>query len=179
MKRMNVGLAVSMAAALLFLASGSSANAGQEHAVRAFMAWQSQGQMMRTGPNQAMFTGLLSGEFYIDGDQGPMDAGEMTCPFAVYAKLDDGSQRAFGQCVLTDGKGNSMYIDVACAGTALVGCDGQSTVTGGTGELEHATGGGKFVVRSSAHTFLLRADAALNETGRGIIFWPQLQFKTP
>ena len=179
MKPINAGLAASAAAALFLLAASSTSNAGQEHTIRAFAAWESQGQMTRTGPNQAMFTGMLSGEFYIDGDQGPMDAGEMTCPIAIYAKLDDNTQRAFGQCVLLDPKGNRLYIDVACAGTALVGCDGQSTVTGGTGELEHATGGGKFVVRSSAHAFLLRADAALNESGRGLIYWPQLQFKTP
>jgi hypothetical protein len=167
------------AVALLALAALPSAQAGQEETLRAFSAWQSQGQMLRTGPNQAMFTGLVSGRFYVDTDNGPVDAGDLTCPVTIFAKLDDNSQRALGQCVLTDLKDNRLYLDLTCAGTALAGCEGESTVTGGTGQFEHATGGGHFVVRSSAHTFVIKGDGTLKDSGTGVIFWPKLHYKAP
>jgi hypothetical protein len=87
-----------IAAAALFLCLGGTpgARAAEDQTVRAFSAFQGEGQIMRTGPQEATYIGVLSGRFYIDTEQGPVDAGSMTCPVVVHINLRDSTQRGNG-----------------------------------------------------------------------------------
>src|SRR5690242_17898587 len=126
-----------IAAALLLLAlcRMPGAAAAEEQTFRAFSTFQVKGELMKTGVNDATYIGVLSGRFYIDTAQGPIDAGDMSCPVVVHINLKDSTQRGSGQCVLTGPKGNKAYMDLTCTGVPLVGCGGDSTITGGTGPL--------------------------------------------
>jgi hypothetical protein len=179
MRTFGISLFLGALALLAGIAGAPSARAAQDETLRAFSSWEGHGQLLQTGPKEATFTGMIAGRFMIDTDQGPVDAGTLTCPFVLHVKLDDNTQKGSGACVLAGPGGDRIYLDLTCAGVPLVGCTGESTITGGSGPYLHATGGGHFVVRSSTREFVSKPDATLTSNATGIIFWPALHYKTP
>jgi hypothetical protein len=155
-----------------------SANAGQQESYRAFSSWQGRGDVMRTGPNEATFIGIVTGRFDVDTDQGPVDAGDLTCPLVLIVNLDANTQKGTGRCVLATQGDDRIFMNMTCEGVPLVGCAGESVVTGGAGQFANATGGGHFVVRSSTHE-LTKSDLTLSDFATGIMFWPKLEYKAP
>src|SRR4029077_19502806 len=99
-------LTIVAAALLLCLGGTPGARAAEDRTVRAFSAFQGEGQVMRTGPQEATYIGMFSGRFYIDTEQGPVDAGSMTCPVVVHINLKDSTQQGSGQCFFTGREGN-------------------------------------------------------------------------
>lgn len=170
-----------IAAALLLLAfcRMPGAAAAEEQTFRAFSTFQVKGELMKTGENDATYIGVLSGRFYIDTAQGPVDAGDVSCPVVVHINLKDSTQRGSGQCVLTGPKGNKAYMDLSCTGVPLVGCGGDSTLTGGTGPLAKISGGGHFMIRSSLLELTPSSGDVFNDNLTGIIFWDKLHYKIP
>ncbi len=168
------------AVALLFALGGmSGARAAEDQTVRAFSAFQGEGQIMRTGPQEATYMGMLSGWFYIDTEQGPVDAGSMTCPVVVHINLKDSTQKGSGQCVFVGREGNLAYMNLTCTGVPLVGCGGDSTLTGGAGRFANVTGGGSFMIRSNLDDMTAKPDATVKAKTSGIIFWRELHYKIP
>jgi hypothetical protein len=163
------------------LASGptGAAAAAEEQRVRAFSTWQGQGQMLQTGPSEATFIGMLSGRLYIDTDQGPVDAGTMVCPVVVTVDLKTRTQKGVGRCTITGPQGNRVYMELTCTGVPLVGCAGDSKLTGGTGPFAHVTGGGHFVLRSGLHELAAKGDATVKDTATGITFWREFNYQIP
>jgi hypothetical protein len=157
----------------------SAASATEQETLRAFSAWQSRGQIVRTGPNEATYMGMLSGRFYIDTEQGPVDAGTIICPVVMRVNLKDNTQKGTGSCELTGPQGNKAYMELACAGVPLVGCAGESKLTGGTGRLANLSGSGHFIMRSSLHGLAVKPDTTLEDTITGIIFWRELHYTIP
>src|SRR5215469_4344959 len=139
--RLNRRLLVSSAALLLGLCRMPGAAAAEEQTIKAFSAFEAEGQVMTTGPNEATYVGLLSGPLYIENDQGPMNAGALVCPLVLHINLRTKTEQGSGQCAITGPAGNQAYISLTCAGVPLVGCNGASTITGGTGRFANATGG--------------------------------------
>ena len=168
--------ALALAAAFVLLNREAAA---EKRTLRAFSAWQAEGELLQTGPNEATFLATLAGRLYFDTDQGPVDAGAMVCPFVVRINLKNNTQAGSGSCAITGPKGNRAYLDLRCTGVPLVGCSGDSTLTGGTGPFEKVTGGGRFVVRSDLHELTTHPDAMIKDTFSGIIFWPALSYKIP
>ena len=167
--------------AIATLADGLSerAAAAEEQHLRAFSPWQGQGQFLQTGPNEATFIGMLSGRLYIDTDEGPVDAGTMLCPVVVHIDLKNRTQKGTGECTITGPQGNRVYMELACTGVPLVGCAGDSKITGGTGPFAHVAGGGHFVLRSSLHELATHGDATVKDTASGITFWRELSYQIP
>src|SRR5262245_18481701 len=171
--------AIAAALLLLGLCRMPGAAAAEEQTIRAFSTFQVKGELMKTGENDATYIGVLSGRFYIDTEQRPVDAGDMNCPVVVHINLKDSTERGNGQCVLTGPKGNKAYMDLACTGVPLVGCGGNSTLTGGTGPLTNISGGGHFMVRSRLLELTPSSSEAFNDKLTGIIFWDKLHYKVP
>ena len=177
-----IGRLLTTAAVALLLGPGwmSGARAAEDQTVRAFSAFQGEGQVMRTGPQEATYIGLLSGRFYIDTAQGPVDAGSMTCPVVVHINLKDSTQQGSGQCIFTGREGNLAYMNLTCTGVPLVGCGGDSTLTGGVGRFAKVTGGGQFMIRSNLDDLTAKPDATtVKAKTSGIIFWRELHYKIP
>ncbi len=171
-------LRIAALAALASLPSFAMASA-EEASMRVFSAWQGQGHILQTGPDLATYIGMISGRVFVDTDQGPVDAGEMVCPVVMKVNLKNKTQEGTGQCTMTGTKGNRVYMDLKCTGVPLVGCAGESTLTGGTGPFAQVTGGGHFVIRSSLHELAASSDTSVKDTTTGIIFWRDLHYKTP
>ena len=179
MKSIRLGLAIAAAALVIGLCRAPDASAVEEQTIRAFSPFEAEGKVLATGPNEATYIGLLSGRLYIDTDQGPIDAGSMTCPIVLHIKLKDRTEQGSGQCIITGPAGNRAYLELSCTGVPLVGCSGASTLRGGTGRFANATGGGIFVLRSSLHEFEAKADSTVAVKTSGIIFWRDLHYKIP
>jgi hypothetical protein len=176
--KLRLSLRIATLAALASLLPAAMASA-EEASMRVFSAWQGQGHVLQTGPDLATYIGMISGRVFVDTDQGPVDAGEMVCPIVVKVNLKSKTQEGTGQCTMTGTKGNRVYLDLKCTGVPLVGCAGESTLTGGTGPFAQVTGGGHFVIRSSEHELVGDPDASMKDTTSGIIFWRDLHYKTP
>jgi hypothetical protein len=155
------------------------ARAGEEATIQAFSAWQGQGQVVQTSPGEATFVGFLSGPFYINTEQGPVDAGSMVCPAVVRINLKDRTQSGSGDCTLTGERGLKVFMVLNCKGVHLVGCTGDAKFTGGTGKFAGISGGGHFVIRSRMDDIISQADFTAKETANGIIFWRELHYKIP
>jgi hypothetical protein len=172
-------LPIITAALLLGLRFLPAAEAAEDQTIKAFSAFQLQGHVMKTGVNDATLIGLLSGRFYIDTDQGPVDAGSMTCPVVVHINLKNSTQKGSGQCVFTGPQGNQAYMDLSCTGVPLVGCNGTGTFTGGTGPFVNLSGGGAFLLRTSLQDIKSTSGATFRDTATGIISWRELHYKIP
>ncbi len=170
---------IAAALLLLGLTGMAAAHAAEEQTIRVFSAFQAQGQFMKTGDHEATFIGMIAGPVYIDTDQGPVDGGTISCPIVVHINLKDATQKGTGQCVFTGPKGNQAYMELTCTGVPLVGCNGNSTFTGGTGPFVGVGGGGAFVLRSSLQEIRSTAGLSFQDTAQGIIYWRALHYKIP
>lgn len=155
------------------------AAAGEEVTIRAFSAWEGHGQAIQTGPNDATFVGTIAGAVYVDTDKGPVEAGHMVCPAIVEINLNDGSQTGTARCTITGRDGAQVFAELSCTGIHLVGCDGDSTLTGGTDRFAGVTGGGRFTLRSGLRELVSLSGSSVQETVTGIIFWRELHYKIP
>lgn len=153
--------------------------AAEEATVRAFAVWQGQGQAMQTGPNEATFVGILAGSVYVETDKGPIASGQIVCPALIKIKLDDRSQTASGRCTVTAEDGAQLFAEIDCSGFHLIGCNGETKLTGGTGRFTSITGGGAVIVRSDQRAFAVASDSSMKEAATGIIYWPSLHYTLP
>jgi len=172
-------LAIPLLAALATAFAIHAACAAEEETLRAFAAWQGEGHFVQTGTDEATFAGMLSGRLYIDTDQGPIDAGNLVCPVVVDIDLKTRTQAGSGKCTFTGREGNQAYMDLSCIGVPLVGCAGESKLTGGTGRFATVSGGGHFVIRSSLHELAGKSHGMVADKATGIIFWRALHYKIP
>lgn len=173
-QRLWIGL-LAIAAALL----APAANAAEEGTLKAFAAWQSDGQAVQTGPNEATFIGTISGAVYVETEKGPVDGGRLVCPAMLLVNMTDGTQSGAGRCSITAKDGARIFAQLACTGVHLVGCHGDFTLTGGTDRFAGITGGGPFTVRSSLRELVGLTDNTVVETVSGIMYWPELHYKVP
>jgi hypothetical protein len=155
------------------------AGAAEEATVKAFVAWQGAGQTLQTGVNEATFIGAISGTVYVETEKGPIDSGQIVCPAMLLIGLESGAQTGSGRCTVTAPDGARIFAAFTCAGFNLIGCDGDFTLTGGTGRFEGITGGGRAVLRSGSRTRIDAGGSGVTETGNGILFWPALSYKLP
>jgi hypothetical protein len=151
--------------------------AEEQQSVDAFAAWQGRGQVYQTGPEAATFVGAFSGRLYLESGQGPLDAGYLTCPGMVEISLRDGSQDAQGRCTITAEDGARVFAEWRCSGRHLTGCDGEFTLTGGSGRLEGIKGGGPMVVRSGLSEIVVGLPGNMvQEAAGGVVIWRGLRY---
>lgn len=152
-------------------------SAAEQRSVDAFAAWQGRGQVYQTGPDAATFVGAFSGRFYLESGQGPLDASYLTCPGIIEINLKDGSQTGQGRCTITAEDGARVFAQWRCSGRHLAGCDGEFTLTGGSGRLTGIKGGGPMVVRSGLAEIVAGMPGNMvQEAAAGVIIWRGLRY---
>ncbi len=137
----------------------------------AFATVVGNGTIVRAAEKQSMVVGTLAGPFFIETDEGPQQAGHVTC--AVSARADQATLRitANSACSFTAGDGATAWGEWECAGYQLVGCRGTFKLAGGTGRLAGATGESTIVWRPTAHEFRAKLDGTSLDNTTGILLW--------
>jgi len=154
--------------------------AAEEGTVEAFSSWQARGQIYPTGPKEATFVGALSGILYVKGDDGSLDAGLITCPASVTINTEDGSQNGRGKCVILTPESERIYAEFRCSGVYLEGCNGDFTLTGGTGKNESISGGGPIQFKSAfSNLAAATPGSVVEQSAVGVALWPKLTYKLP
>jgi hypothetical protein len=156
----------------------SQAAAGEEVVISAFMAWEGEGQVVRTAADQATFVGSFSGIVYVNTENGPVEAGQMVCPAVVRIDRESGEQTGNGNCTMTAADGAQLFSELACTGVHLVGCGGEMKLIGGSARFDGVSGSGAFTLRSSIQEVEVSPSAS-TQAAHGIIFWPNLHYKLP
>jgi hypothetical protein len=149
----------------------------EEPSLKAFSAWNAQGQIFQSGENRVTFVGSFSGIVYVEQEQGPVAAGFMACPTVIDVNTRDGKERGDGRCTFTAKDGAQLFADFSCRGVRMVGCHGDFTFTGGTERFKGITGGGPVTIRSSVDEIKAGSGGAIDGVAAGIIFWPKLTYK--
>jgi hypothetical protein len=149
----------------------------EEPSLKAFSAWNAQGQIFQSGESRLTFVGSFSGIVYVEQEQGPVAAGFMACPTVIDVNTRDGKERGDGRCTFTAKDGAQLFADFSCRGVRMVGCHGDFTFTGGTERFKGITGGGPVTIRSSVDEIKPGTGGAIDGVAAGIIFWPKLTYK--
>ena len=152
--------------------------AAEDATITAFSAWQGQGEMFKTGAEEATFLGALGGTVYVETEHGPLQSGHLVCPFMLKIDLKTAAQTGSGNCTITAADGAQIFAEVSCAGIHLVGCNGDFKLTGGTDRFKEISGGGPVVVRSEIGGMVLHADSGNLQTN-GIMYWKALHYSIP
>lgn len=107
-------------------------------------AWLAVGNTYTLGDGRPYFVGAFSGINVFKGDAGPLNNSPIQCP-----GYNDVGVDAAGYCTVTANDGDKLFLKWSCKAIApalgdLAACEGATTVTGGTGKFEKATGGNDF-----------------------------------
>jgi hypothetical protein len=173
----KLGIAV-LAAAGVTLGSTQFAGA-EEGTVEAVSSWELRGQIYPTGPSEATFVGTLSGIIYVSADDGSEDAGLITCPGTITVNTEDGSQSGAGKCVIVGSDGERVFGAFDCSGVLGEGCNGEFTLTGGTGSKEGISGGGPIRLRAAFVRLTAEPGNVVERTSAGLAVWPKLTYRLP
>ena len=75
MRGRNLIILVTVAASAGMSLPPLQATAGDEVVISAFMAWEGEGQVVRTAADEATFVGSFAGTVYVNTESGPVEAG--------------------------------------------------------------------------------------------------------
>ena len=164
---------------LALVAPAVAVDAGEDTTVKAFAAWQGQGETFRTGSAEATFIGALNGVIYVETENGPVAAGHMTCPAIIEIGLEDATQRGQGRCTITAQDGAQIFAKIACVGVYLVGCNGDLELTGGSARFSGISGGGRVTIRSDTRLIAPLSGDTAREAGTGSLYVAALHYKLP
>jgi hypothetical protein len=172
--------AIGMVTALLVaIGPFSSAVAAEDATIKAFAAWQGNGQLFETGLTELTFVGALSGTVYVETEKGPLESGRLVCPALLRINTEDSSQNGSARCTITAKDGARIFAEASCTGVHLIGCDGKFDLIGGTKRFEGIRGGGAVTLRTEFAKFTDVSEASAQEEVQGIIFWPALHYSIP
>jgi hypothetical protein len=171
--------ALGIAAAVTAMMTTGPAATAEQAAVKAFATWEASGQAVQTGADEATFVGTISGKVYVETEKGPVASGSMLCPAILRVNMDDGSQTGTGHCSFIADDGAQIFARLECSGIHLIGCDGDFTLTGGSGRFAGISGGGPVTVRSDLREVVGVSSGAVVEAVSGIMFWPNLSYQIP
>ncbi len=179
MKRFLTGVA--FAAALFAFAGAKTATAaGHEQTVSATSAWVSQGRYFLTGDKEALFIGVMGGILYVEDAEGRLDAVEILCPGDFVIDLNTGAQEGEGKCILQDLEGHNVFANWTCKGDDFNGCEGQFTLTAGTGKFQGISGGGPLEARTAFSGIAVNLESgAVVEASAGLLKLPELKYTLP
>jgi hypothetical protein len=145
---MNARQLLRVVATVGMLLTASHVACGEERTVQAIAPWQGSGEVFVVAPEKLMILARLTGIMYLQGTPGALDGVVMHCP--AVQTLDTKAKRAeaSGHCTLTDAGEDVIYSAWKCTGVQGA-CEGEFTLTGGTGKFAGMTGGGKLMVRAA------------------------------
>jgi len=178
MKRFFTGLA--LAAAIFGVHGADTATAAESQTVSASTAWVSQGRYFLTGDNEALFVGVLGGILFVESASGRLDAVEIICPGDFVVNLQTGAQEGEGKCIIEDLDGDNVFANWTCAGQDFVGCEGDFTLTAGTGKFKGITGGSKLKARTAFSGIAVDLKSGkVVEASAGLLELPELTYTLP
>lgn len=146
-------------------------------AFNAFAVVGANGTIVRAGEKQLVVAASLAGPLFIETDEGPQQAGRVSC--ALSSKIDQATRKtsASGGCTFTAGDGATAWGEWDCAGYELVGCRGTFKLTGGTARFAGATGESTLVWRPTAHELKKQLDGTTLDNASGIVLWRDFKLK--
>jgi hypothetical protein len=176
---MNARQVFVMIAAIGVLVTTNQVARGEERTDQAMAPWQGSGEVFVIAPEKLMILGSFTGIMYLQGKQGVLDGTVMLCPATQTLDLKAKRAEGNGYCTLMATDNDVAYSAWKCTG-AQGACEGDFTLTGGTGKFAGITSGGKFTVRA----VLAETAASLSEGGvvrdaAGLAVWPALKYTIP
>lgn len=160
------------------LPSGGALAQDETVAVNAFAVVQGSGSAAKLGEKGAMMIGNFDGPFFVETDDGPIQAGRVVCLASVKVDLESTLQIASGACTFNAADGATAWGEFDCAGLNLIGCRGAFKLAGGTGRLAGATGEATLIWRLDRYSDLKNqlVGAAVAKT-TGILSWRDFKLK--
>ena len=152
---------------------------GEERTIQAMAPWQGSGEVFVVAPEKLMILVSFTGIMYLQGQQGAFDGVVMRCPAVQILDIKAKRAEASGHCTLTAAGDDVVYSAWKCTGLQGA-CEGEFTLTGGTGKFAGITGGGKLMVRAA----LTETAASLSSGGvvngaAALALWPELKYAIP
>jgi hypothetical protein len=137
----------------------------------AFAIATASGTVVRSSEKQATIVGTVIGPMFVETDEGPIEAGRVTCSAMV--KVDQDTKRATGggACAFVADDGATAWGDWDCAGYLLLGCRGKLTLNGGSGRLAGVSGEGAMTWRPSASLLKQQIDGPTFQNWTGVLSW--------
>ena len=170
--------ALALCAGLAALSAAVPAVAQDEvQTFNAFATVVANGTIIRAAEKQAMVVGTLAGPFFIETDEGPQQAGRVTCAASAQTNQESLRLTASGACSFAAHDGATAFGEWECAGYQLVGCRGTFKLTGGTARLAGATGESTIIWRPTAHELKKQLDGATLDNATGILLWRDFKLK--
>jgi hypothetical protein len=161
------------------LVTTSQVALGEERTVQAMVPWQGSGEVFVVAPEKLMILASFPGIMYLQGTQGALDAAVMLCPAVQTLDIKSKRAEASGHCTLTAAGDDVVYSAWKCTGVQGA-CEGEFTLTGGTGKFTGITGGGKMTVRAAlAETAASLSSGGVVRGAAGLAVWPTLKYTIP
>ena len=171
---------LALVAAIFTIGGVQTAMAAEEQTLEATSAWISQGRYFKTGENEALFIGVLAGTLYVKSREGRLDAVELLCPGNFEIDLESGAQEGEGKCIITNNDGDNVFANWTCNGVNFLGCEGDFTLTAGTGKFQGITGGSPLKARTAFTEIAVNLKSgAVIEASVGLLSLPELTYKLP
>ena len=161
------------------LGFSSSSMAAEEGTVQVMSPWEGTGQVYQVAPDKLMILSRYTGIMYIKNKEGSLDTAIMLCPGVDEINVKTKKSKGHGHCIISDGDDNLVFSEWTCTG-AIDGCEGNFKITGGTGEFEGISGGGKMQVRTAlVEAAIDLSSGAVVKDAAGLAVWPELKYKIP
>ena len=167
---------LSLAAAASLAVVPASAQDGPQ-SFNAFAVVAANGTTVRAAEKQFMVVATLTGPFFIETDEGPIQSGRVSCAASVKLDQVNRSQAGNGACTFTAADGATAWGEWDCKGYELLGCRGTFKLAGGTARLEGASGEGTMIWRPSAVELKKQLDGATLDNATGILLWRDFKLK--
>lgn len=163
--------------ALCAAAAGPAFAQDDVQTFNAFAVVNANGTIVRSAEKQVFVAASLAGPLFIETDEGPQQAGRVSC--ALSSKIDQASRKtsASGGCTFTAADGAAAWGEWDCAGYELVGCRGTFKLTGGTARFAGATGESTLVWRPAVHELKKQLDGTTLDNASGIVLWRDFKLK--
>lgn len=161
------------------LAFSSNGMAAEEGTVSIMSPWEGSGEVYQVAPDKLMIVSRYTGIMYIKNKEGSLDTAVMLCPGVDEIHVETKKTKGHGHCIISDGEDNLVFSKWTCVGT-LDGCEGDFKITGGTGEFEGISGGGKMQVRTALiEAAIDLSSGSVIKNAAGLAVWPELKYKIP
>lgn len=161
------------------MCSWASTTYAETRTISAIIPWQGQGQLFPVGVDKLRFLGALDGIMYVETADGDMNEGFVRCPIVQNVNASDRTISATGSCVITLSPEDTVFAEITCKGVAGF-CNGEFTLTSGTGKFDGISGSGKLTIRSPIHALAADVtDGTVIHAAAGILQIPKLKVVLP
>ena len=164
--------------ALTLLGAAPSLQA-QTKSLEAIIPWEGEGRVFQVEPNTMLFLGAFEGIMYAETSEGDLDEAFVMCPLSQTMDTRSGATSGSGYCAITVTGADTVYAEWTCAGL-VGGCQGDFTLTGGTGRFQGITGSSELLVRSPLQALVAdMASGSALRVASGLALLPKLRYRIP